>query len=178
MNVSLRRAFGAAAAVGIALAVAALSHVPYAAHRGEGAQLRLAWRYRSERIEACRRLTAEELERLPGHMRRAEVCEGGIRPYFLEVVIDGRRAALDTARASGAHADRPLYVFREFSLAPGRHRIAVAFTPDTSVRGRSVRVAAPAARFEIEEEMVLGPREVALLSYDEELGRLVLRRRP
>ena len=59
------RLLAAAAVTVAALAgMAALSYVPYAHEAGAGGELRLAWRARSARVEACRRRTAEELGRL------------------------------------------------------------------------------------------------------------------
>ncbi len=171
-------AFGLAATAGLV----GLSRVPWTEHPGEHAELRLAWRLRSERVRACRRLTAAELARLPAHMRREEVCEGGLRPYRLEVWVDDRPVADDTIRAAGAHADRPLFVLREFELTPGRHDARIRFTPlgpaapqtVAVARERESPLAAPPLVFTA--PLVLAPRQVALITYDEELRALVRRR--
>ena len=171
-------AFACAATAGLV----GLSRVPWTAHPGEQGQLRLAWRFPSERVQACRKLTPDELAKLPVHMRRGEVCEGGLRPYRLEVWVDDRPVADDTIRAAGAHADRPLFVLREFDLAPGRHEARIRFTPlgpaaaesETDERGRGSRGAAPPLAFTA--PLVLAPRQVALVTYDETRRALVRRR--
>jgi hypothetical protein len=173
---------GAALALGATVGLVGLSRAPWTAHPGEHAQLRLAWRFRSERIEACRRLTPDELATLPAHMRRDEVCEGGVRPYRLEVWVDGRAVAADTVRAAGARADRPLYVLREFPLAPGRHEARVRFSPlpagpagpRDDEREREGQEPAPPLVWSA--SLVLSPRQVALVTYDEERRALVRRR--
>lgn len=176
MTLTGRHGLGLALAAVVTASIAGLSQVPYTARRGEDAQVRLAWRFRGERVEECRRLTPEEIERLPVHMRRAEVCEGAILPYRLDVELDGERAAREVIRATGARADRPLYVFREYPLAPGAHHVRVTFTRlggserDDAAEEDDVMP----ARLEIERDLTLAPRQVALITYDAERHTLVV----
>ena len=124
---AVRPVLGGVVAVLAALALAALSQVPYTATGGE-AELRLAWRARVPRVEECRRLTPEEQAALPAHMRREEVCEGRVASYLLRVAVDGRTVRLDTVAGAGARGDRPLYVSEAIRLRPGAHDVAIAFT--------------------------------------------------
>ena len=84
---TVRLALAGAVVLGSGAALAALSLVPYTAEPGDRAVVRLAWRTRGERVRACRRLTPDELARLPQHMRQEEVCERRILPYRLRVEI-------------------------------------------------------------------------------------------
>lgn len=157
--------FGAVAT----LVLVGLSQVPYTAADGERGELRLAWRYRSETVEQCRRLTDEELAALPQHMRRDEICERRLQPWRLEVWLDGTPIADDTVRAKGAREDRPLYVFRQLPLAPGAHTLRAVFTPI----GESARTP-----LELDASVIIESREVVLVTYDPDLERLVLKRGP
>lgn len=125
MKRAARRVLGVALAVAVTLAIVALSRLPYAAADGEGALIRFSWRTPGAQVDECRRLSAEELERLPVHMRREEVCERRILPYRLQVRLDGRTVYDELVRASGAREDRPLFVFRELPVAPGEYRLEV-----------------------------------------------------
>lgn len=164
----VRRGVGTALAAAATVLLVALSRVPYTAVRSGDAELRLAWRYRSERVRQCRTRSAEELAKLPVHMRLAQDCERRVRPYLLDVVVDGKPAAADTVRAAGAQADRPLVVFRRIALAPGRHQARVTFAPlgDTT-----------AAPLVLETPLTLAPRRVALITLDPDRGVLVLEQR-
>jgi hypothetical protein len=162
----VRRVLGAVLAALATVGLVALSRVPITAVRSEDAELRLAWRYRSERVRECRTRSQEELAKLPAHMRIAQDCERRVRPYVLDVAVDGRPAARDTVRAAGAQSDRPLVVFRRIALAPGRHSARVTFAP---LEGS----AAVPLRFE--SELTLGPRRVALVTLDQDRGVLVVR---
>jgi len=204
VNAALRVAL-AVIVTGIGLAaLAALSAVPYREPGAGDAVLRLSWRVRGIRVQECRTLTPEQLEKLPPHMRRPEVCEGRIAPYRLHVRVDGRVLQDTLVHAAGAREDRPVYVFREFRVAPGVHRVALLFvreggrgkgrgegkgggeegerqdeppTRDEAHGGeRRERNGESPARLELEADVSLEAGDVALITYDPQQRALVLRR--
>lgn len=122
-----RTATAVALALALTMATAGLSRVPVRFSHPDVAMLRLSWKINGVTVEACRQLTAEELEALPVHMRNPRACIGGIAPYVLEVTLDGTVMAPDTVRAHGARSDRPLFVLRDLPVAPGPHDVAVRF---------------------------------------------------
>ena len=145
-------------------ALGALSRVPYTPADAENGVLRVSWRARGERVTECRRLTPEELEALPLHMRRPEACEGRIAPYRLRVSIDGAVVADTVIRPAGARQDRPIYVLRDIALAPGEYAVDVAFA----------REGAP-AHLALQAVVEIRPGEIALVTYDPARNALVLR---
>lgn len=95
----------------------------------EGAVLRIALRTTAGTAQVCRRIAEEEMEKLPVHMRRTEICETHAVPYRLEVRA-GDTTLLDrTYEASGLRGDRPLTVNENLGLAAGRHDVSIRFTP-------------------------------------------------
>jgi hypothetical protein len=160
--------------------MAAQSYVPYAHEAAAGAELRLAWRARSARVEACRRRTPDELARLPVHMRQELVCERGVAPYRLRVEVDDATLVDRPVAAAGARADRPLYVFEELPLAPGTHRVNVAFIREGDTEEEmeedeseeaDARRTAPAT-LTLDTVVVLAAGRAALITYDEDARRL------
>lgn len=123
----LGRLLGPAISVAIMLSIAGLSQVPLALEPADVSLIRLSWRARGERQRQCRPPSEEERRQLPPHMLQAEICEGRIAPYALEVVLDGATLLRDTVRGSGARQDRPLYVYRELRVEPGDHTLRVDF---------------------------------------------------
>ncbi len=118
----------------VAVAAAVVTAVAVAAHPTvtdptEGALLRIAIRTMAGTVSDCRKLTPQELEALPMHMRRPEVCETRAVPYRLEVAIAGRPVLDRTYTAAGIHGDRPLTVDEEIGLSAGPHDVAVRFAP-------------------------------------------------
>lgn len=170
---ALRRGgLAAATAVGLTVLLGALSRLPYEADGADHAALRLAWRARGARVEECRTFTPEELENIPAHMRQAEVCEGRIVPHHLLVRLDGGVVVDEMVRGAGAKQDRPLYVYYDIPLRPGEHRVAVSFIREEQ-ESTSVDTGAVPATLELETTFVLNPKEVALITYDENQRRLI-----
>lgn len=154
---------GTVVALGVVAATAFLSRLPLSFRGSDGAALRLSWRSDPVAVEACRPRTDEELARLPVHMRTPTVCSGGALPYLLRVTLDGRERLRDTIVAAGAHADRPLYVFRELAIAPGPHELEVAYVP---LNGGGTEAPADAPSLEWSGAITAPAGRVALVTLD------------
>ena len=194
-----RHALALALSLWIALALAALSRLPYDATTravgvfgvaGDtdspamasgseatapvaddvGALIRLSWRTTSERVEECRRLSEEELAALPVHMRREEVCEGRMLPYRLRVTLDDRTIIDEIVQPAGARGDRPLYVFRELAIPSGERVLTALWEREAADR---VGNGATPASLGIRAVLSLEPRDVALITYDLDQRALV-----
>ncbi len=119
------RLMAAIVALGMGVALRALSIAPMAGAPADAALLRLSWSVRPERVEQCRRLTDEELAQRPAHMQLRYECEGHFARYRLSVQVGEHVVAGDTLRGGGFRNDRPIHVFEEYAVAPGTHRVRV-----------------------------------------------------
>jgi hypothetical protein len=121
---------------GLALALALLgalafgTRAPYAANGPDVAAVRLAWRALGEAALHCRTPSAEELARLPVHMRRKEICERRLPTFRLAVALDGVRVVDESIAPAGAAGDRAAVVLRELPVAPGAHRLQIEFAAE------------------------------------------------
>ena len=164
----LRIALAAVVALGLTAALVVGSGLPYVDDHSDRALMRLSWRAVGERIQECRTPTEEELAALPPHMRRREICEGRMTPFHLAVRIDGAAVFEDRIHPAGTRQDRPVYVFREFPVAPGEHRIEVRFAA-VLPEGAEAGARAPLV---LDETLRLAPRQIALVTHDDAAGRL------
>jgi hypothetical protein len=144
------------------------SALPWTVEPEDTALVRLSWRAVGQRVDECRKPTAEELAALPPHMRQQEICEARLTPFLLAVSIDGASAFEGRILPSGARQDRPTYVLQEFPVAPGEHRVEVSFVQDLP------RDAATPEH--LAETVTLAPREVLLVTRDETTGLSILER--
>lgn len=108
--------------------IARASAAPVPFQDGAAARLRLSWSARPERIEVCRTVSAEELAQRAEHMRQRVECVGRFATYTLRVESDAVVVAETVVHGGGMRHDRPLYVLREYDVAPGFHRLRVSFT--------------------------------------------------
>lgn len=195
---------------GIAVAVAAAFGLrwstvyPWRMADNDHARVRLSWSARPERVEQCRRLSDDELAKLPPHMRLRTQCEGGFARYLLTLSVDERVVSRDTLRGGGLRHDRPIHVFGEVDIAAGARHLHVEVTRldsatssdsepgraqdaeklDTLLGGRAAREADERTRREsdalpprlvFDTTMMLQPRRVLLIGYDDQRRRLLAR---
>jgi hypothetical protein len=183
------RVIGGVLAVAAVAALVGASHVRLTSHASPEAVLRLAWSARPERIETCREQTAEELARLPRHMRQPVVCEGAAAHYRLIVRLGGHIVAEQLVRAGGLRQDRRLYVFREVAVPVGDADVEVRFErvassapaisgdqagrprPARPDQGQSAETVPP--RLAFAQRLWFPARAVVLVTYDPERRALV-----
>jgi hypothetical protein len=170
--------------LGISMAVTVLAGIAWAsnasipAHRSSDAVLRVAWSALPERVETCREASADELARLPPHMRQRLVCEGAAASYRLTVRAAGAVRADRVVRAGGLRHDRRLYVFEEVRLPAGEADIDVRFDrveaasatgavrPSASASPRRSNSDAAPPHLAYAERVSFVPGRVVLVTYD------------
>jgi hypothetical protein len=128
------RVVGVVLAAGALLAMSWCADHSWRADDGTNAIVRVSIGARPERIEVCRRQSDEELAKVAPQMRQRVVCEGASARYRLELFRDGQRLLQEVVRGGGLRHDRPLYVFREFEVAPGAASYALRLTRIDTVR--------------------------------------------
>ncbi len=112
------------------LGIGWLARAPYSPPGSSDAVLRLSWRMRFEPVEHCRPRTQAELDALPVHMRTPQVCTTEL--VLFRLIVNAGDTVHDTLRVrpGGAKGDRPVYVFREYSLSAGPQAVRIALLRD------------------------------------------------
>ncbi len=95
------------------------------------ALIKLSFAHGAQKAGECRRLSREELERLPPNMRRPVVCPRERLPVTVELEIDGEVLYAATLPPTGLSGDGPSRTYRRFVLPPGDYRV-VARLRDTA----------------------------------------------
>ncbi|MCC6888328.1 MAG: hypothetical protein IT536_07340 [Hyphomicrobiales bacterium] len=112
--------------------------------RGSGIVM-LSFVHGADRKAECRRLTPEEIAKLPANMRRVEDCPRRRRPIYVELDVDGRTVFQATLPPSGIAGDGPSRVYERFVLPAGSHEVAVRMRDTPRADGfdhvRSERIA-------------------------------------
>jgi hypothetical protein len=79
----------------------------------------------ADRKAECRRLSQDEIAKLPPNMRRVESCPRGRRPLYIELDIDGRSMLRATLPPTGIAGDGPSRIYERFVIPAGTHDVAV-----------------------------------------------------
>ncbi len=124
-------AVGILLAAAFALATWAGSEAPYVAPDGSP-ELIVSFRHSGELLEEERRLTEEELERLPPHMRTEFVSSGERVPVRLRVYLDGELLVEQEYRPRGLRRDGPSTAMERIELPEGTHTLRVLINDTTN----------------------------------------------
>lgn len=87
------------------------------------ALVRVSFIHATERRQACRQRSAEELAKLPPNMRAAQDCPRERAPLLVELELDGKLVLRREVQPSGLHRDGNVAVYQRLTLPAGRHRI-------------------------------------------------------
>jgi hypothetical protein len=87
------------------------------------AQIKLALQHGGARVADCRRLSAEELAKLPTTERRPNTCSRERVPLVVELSVDGRSIYADVLPPTGLSRDGASRAYRKFLVPAGPHVI-------------------------------------------------------
>ena len=116
------------------VAVAAFSGWPVYRQISRGSAIvMLSFVHGADRKAECRRLTPEEIQKLPPNMRRVQECPRARRPVYVELDLGGKTVFQANLPPTGIAGDGPSKVYERFVVPVGKHDIAVRMrdTPRT-----------------------------------------------
>ena len=110
--------------------LAAHSHFP-----PDRALIKLSFTHGATRATECRRLTPEEIAKLPPNMRRPTECVRGRLPVVVELSIDGSVLLNTSLPPTGISGDGPSRIYRSFPVMPGRHHLVLRMRDTARTEG-------------------------------------------
>jgi hypothetical protein len=147
--------------------VAALSDWPtYGQIPNNSGVVMLTFVHGADRKGECRRLTSEEIAKLPPNMRRVQDCPRGRRPIYVELDIDGHGAYQASLPPTGIAGDGPSRVYQRFVLPAGRHELAVRMRDTARAEGFD---------HERRDSVELAPDQMFVIDYRPESGSFIFR---
>jgi hypothetical protein len=83
------------------------------------------------RATECRRLTPQEIQKLPPNMRRVQDCPRGRLPVYVELDLGGKTIFRKNLPPTGIAGDGPSRAYQRFIVPAGTYDVAVRMR-DTS----------------------------------------------
>jgi hypothetical protein len=164
---ALRLAAQFAAIVAMSAGVVALSDWPaYRQIPDSSGVVMLTFVHSADRKGECRRLTPEEIARLPPNMRRVQDCPRVRRPIYVELDVDERNVYQASLPPAGIAGDGPSRVYRRFVLPAGKHDLAVRMRDTARAEGFD---------HERRDSVELSPDQMIVIDYRPESGSFVFR---
>ena len=163
----LRLAGGFIVIAALFAAVAWLSDRPlYRQIPKESAVMMLTFVHGADRRGECRRLSPEEIARLPPNMRRVQDCPRGRRPIYVELDVDGRNVYSASLPPTGIAGDGPSRVYQRFVLPARKYDVAVRMRDTARQDGFD---------HERHEMIDVAPGQLFVIDYRPESGEFIFR---
>jgi hypothetical protein len=149
-----------------ALAIGVFSGWPsYRPLPADQALVKVSFIHHGQRVAECRRLTPEELAKLPPNMRAPTQCGRERSPVTVELDVDGRTVYRQIAAPSGLSRDGASSVYHRVAVSAGEHRIAVRLKDSAAATGFN---------HTREATVTLKPAQVLVIDFDAAKGGITL----
>ena len=126
--------------------------------------LTIAFAHAGQLREPCRRLSQEELNRLPANMRKPEECPRERSPVTIEAQLDGKVVYRETLAPPGLFEDGGVDVYYSAKIPAGFHQLVLAM--NDSVRE-------PGFNHHFARDVTVAPARVLLVGFDHNSGFVV-----
>jgi hypothetical protein len=148
-------------------AVAAFANRPVYRQVPEGsAIIVLTFVHGADRKAECRRLSPEEIAKLPPNMRKVQDCPRGRRPIYVELELSGRDLFRASLPPTGIAGDGPSRVYQRFVVPAGRYEIAARMRDTPRTDGFD---------HQRTETVTLSPGQLFVVDFRSERGEFVYR---
>ncbi len=129
---------------------------PYRQLEEGQAVVTLSFAHAAKLREACRRMTQEELNKLPPNMRLPMDCPRERSPVTVELYLDNDLIARHVAEAPGIHQDQGIDMFHRIKVPAGNHQLRIWMNDDVNVEGHT---------YEFKKAIALLPEQQLLLDF-------------
>ena len=120
----------------IALGIGYFSNRPLLAYFPEDkAQIKISFTHGANRVVECRRLTPEEIAKLPPRERRPHTCGRERLPMRVQLLLDDVPLYDEVVQPTGLSRDGPARIYRKFAVAPGRYEITARLRDSDRAEG-------------------------------------------
>ncbi len=126
----------------------------------------LAFSHAGERREECRRLTQEELMKLPPYMRIPTDCPRERSPVRVELFIDDELTISEVAKAPGLYEDQGVDVFRKVKVPVGTHALRIQMNDNVRVEGPT---------YTHQQQIDLEPAQMLVVDFKRDAGEFIVR---
>ncbi len=125
----------------------------------------IAFAHAGELREPCRKLSQQELMKLPPNMRKPEDCPRERSPITVEARLDGELVYSQTMQPPGLFNDGSVDIYFSKKISAGKHRLEIRM--DDSVRK-------PGFDYMFERELSIEPAHILLIEFDPLQGFILI----
>ena len=128
------------------------------------AMITVAFGHAGETREECRRLSQEELMKLPPNMRKADDCPRERSPIIIEARLDGKSIYSKTMLPPGIFNDGGVNIYYNSKVPAGKHTFEIKM--DDSVRKEGFN-------HKLEQDITIDPQQILLVEFEPLTGFVI-----
>ncbi|NOQ68831.1 MAG: hypothetical protein GQ573_01765 [Gammaproteobacteria bacterium] len=128
------------------------------------AMITVAFGHAGETRAECRRLSQEELMKLPPNMRKAEDCPRERSPIIIEAMLDGEVIYSVTRLPPGIFNDGGVNIYYNSKVPAGKHTFEIKM--DDSVRKEGFN-------YQLTQDIDIKPAQILLVEFDSLTGFVI-----
>lgn len=128
------------------------------------AMITVAFAHAGETRQKCRRLSQEELMKLPPNMRKPEDCPRERSPIIIEAMLDGKKVFSEAMLPPGIFNDGSVNVYYNRKVPAGQHMFEIKM--DDSVRKEGFN-------YRLTQDIDIKPQQILLVEFEPLKGFIV-----
>ena len=121
------------------------------------AMITVAFGHAGETLKACRRLSQEELMKLPPNMRKPEDCPRERSPIIIDALLDGKTIFSKTMLPPGIFSDGSVNIYYNSKIPAGKHRFEIKMDDSVRKQGFDHRLI---------QDIDIKPAQIMLVEFD------------
>jgi hypothetical protein len=130
------------------------------------AMVSVSFSHAGQRIRECRKLSQEELNKLPPNMRKPDDCPRGRLPLHVVLRSDDRTIYEATIPPTGLWDDGESGVYRRLPMDAGRQRLFISMIDSNRAEGFD---------YSLEQEVDLAPGQHMVINFDNAQQNFIFR---
>ena len=128
------------------------------------AKITIAFAHAGQLREPCRRLSQEELNKLPPNMRKLDDCPRERSPVAIEALLDGKPLYSALLQPPGLFGDGGVDVFHSSKIPAGDHHLSLKMNDSVRIEGFN---------HGFEQQISVDPAQILLVGFDSRLGFVI-----
>lgn len=128
------------------------------------AMITIAFAHAGEIREPCRKLTYEELAKLPANMRKPEVCPRERSPVTIETFLNGQPLYSESLQPMGLFGDGGVNVYYSVKVPAGDHHLTLKMNDNIRIKGFN---------HSLEQQVSIDPAQILLIDFDSRKGFII-----
>lgn len=128
------------------------------------AMITVAFAHAGATREECRKLSQEELLKLPPNMRKLDDCPRERSPIIIEAMLDGKVIFSETRLPPGIYNDGSVNIYYNSKVPAGKHTFEIKM--DDSVRKEGFD-------HKLEQDINIDPQQILLIEFEPLTGFVI-----